>query len=57
MNYLKEGAALCEVLCCAAPKEDRYGVVQLVLPEILDTVAAALRAIDQVGTHPVVLFN
>lgn len=36
------------LLVCAAPQEDKYGVVQLVLPDILNTAAQALRSMDQV---------
>ena len=43
---------LCGLLCCAAPTEDKYGVVQLVLPEVLNTVTTTLKAVDQVGLMP-----
>ena len=48
LGFMIHGSALCEILCCVAPTEDKYGVVQLVLPEILNTVCATLKAIDQV---------
>lgn len=49
VGFLVHGSSLVETLCCVAPQEDRYGVVQLVLPEILNTVSATLKAIDQVS--------
>lgn len=48
LGFMVHGSALCEILCCVAPSEDKYGVVQLVLPEILNTVSATLKSIDQV---------
>ena len=48
IGFMVHGSALCEVLCCVAPSEDKYGVVQLVLPEILNTVSTTLKTIDQV---------
>jgi hypothetical protein len=48
IDFMVHGSSLCEILCCVAPSEDKYGVVQLVLPEILNTVASTLKTIDQV---------
>ena len=48
IGFMVHGSALCEVLCCVAPSEDKYGVIQLVLPEILNTVSTTLKTIDQV---------
>ena len=48
LGFMVHGSALCEILCCVAPSEDKYGVVQLALPEILNTVSATLKSIDQV---------
>ena len=36
------------MLCCKAKEEDRYGVVQLSLPEIVNSVTATLKTIEQV---------
>ena len=36
------------LLCCRAKEEDRYGVVQLSLPEIVNSVTATLKTIEQV---------
>ena len=36
------------MLCCKAREEDRYGVVQLSLPEIVNSVTATLKTIEQV---------
>eukprot|EP00116_Pleurobrachia_bachei_P017264 sb/3477526/ len=36
------------MLCCKAKEEDRYGVVQLSLPEIVNSVTATLKTIEQI---------
>lgn len=48
VELLLSGTEINSVLCCAAKSEDKYGVVQLVLPEILNAVSSTIKSIDTV---------